>query len=70
LDSFQSTKSLPKHLPTHLTMPVPANRNRLTSVPSCGAGGHQRVVFLLRLSGQQHPQGIHTDGCSQRNVEK
>src|SRR5579864_3450073 len=34
------------------------------------AGRHQRVVFLLRLTRQQHPQRVHADRGAEWNIEK
>jgi hypothetical protein len=36
----------------------------------CRASGGQGVVFNLRLRRQQNPEGIHSDGRTERNVRK
>ena len=37
---------------------------------SCRASGSQSVVFHLRLTRQQDPQRIHSDGRPEGNVEQ
>ncbi len=46
------------------------SRPRVARPRSCRCRAHQRIVFLLRLSGQQHPKRVDPERSTDGNVEQ